>query len=168
MSDTKDHGNGVSGAPKEWLLKMIRGFLLTVENSKDAIRYSKEIQDRMDFSESEITRLQSELDVAVTEGHDYRISYPLLEQENKALTNANEELRERLRWRKWPDEKPESWPVLVVDTLGCKAVIYKIERVACTDGTDPMCWIADTGYIRADICPSWLPIPPSDKGEHDG
>ena len=59
-------------------------------------------------------------------------------------------------------------PGLVVDTLGYKAVIYKIERVACTDGTDPMCWITDTGYIRADICPSWLPIPPADSDTGEG
>ena len=91
---------------------------------------------------AEVQRLTNERDAKITH----------LQAERDAM-------REQLRWRKWPDEKPESWPVLVVDTLGYKAVIYKIERVACTDGTDPMCWITDTGYLRADICPSWLPIP---------
>jgi len=52
--------------------------------------------DSLIEAEKEITRLKGELGVAVTECHDYRISYPLLEQENKHLQDEKDSLEQSI------------------------------------------------------------------------
>jgi hypothetical protein len=54
------------------------------------------------------------------------------------------ELEDRLRWRKWPDEKPEADQKVLVDYNGKLQV-----------STYP----AEGGKLNIPACPRWLPIP---------
>jgi hypothetical protein len=60
----------------------------------------------------------------------------------RKLRKENAELKEKLRWRKWPDEKPESFPVVIGRSQN--------HKLYWADGINGDSWCSDGGHVPCD------------------
>ena len=80
---------------------------------------------------------------------------PVHDAEVRRLTNERDAMREQLRWRSWPDEKPEASGLLLVDYLSETGGALLCNTLEYDQGYNE--W--DYGELENSLVQRWLPIP---------
>jgi len=110
----------------------------------------KEAGDRL----KEIKALRDELELAKKVEKEAMRSFVKKTDREKLLEGENAELKEQLRWRTWPDEKPEVGQICLVKN----DLDEKFTAEFCFSEVNGWWLSCEAGDVHTDIA-EWLPIP---------